>query len=373
MLRPSWLALLVVVSACGHDGSSIAGVRDGITPPVAVVPVPWVDGAWVQPVPSWGSPVRLALPVPLDSIVLGPAGGLGFFGAHEGGHVEGLDHLWIPTKPGTVVGSWADGTVLAVHLIDGFYYIDIDYGQGLVGKHQLVVRPLVVVGQHVKQGDPVGTAQLAEFNLVDYNRSDGVRTEDAGGSNVSPFDYLKPDVQAALIGRVMNDVVAPYFAKGSVVGNSRPWEPYLTNKLLFHHDHPGTFQGAWICTNKGWTKADPLYFDVIAINDVTNAYGHFQHIDLEDYNTSLPGSKGLWDGTWVPGDSAGKFIMTLGYSGGTYYARYAVDESGPRAKLRVEWRLGSYPDSLSSNAAVYIERKNVYLGLDAQQLGLIPR
>jgi hypothetical protein len=373
MLRPSWLALLVVVSACGHDGSSVVGVVNGITPPVAVVPVPWVDGAWVQPVPSWGSPVRLTLPVPLDSIVLGPGGGLGFFGAHEGGHVEGLDHLWIPTKPGTVVGSWADGTVLAVHLIDGFYYIDIDYGQGLVGKHQLVVRPLVVVGQHVKQGDPVGTAQLAEFNLVDYNRSDGVRTEDAGGSNVSPFDYLKPDVQAALIGRVMNDVVAPYFAKGSSAGNSRPWEPYLTNKLLFHHDHPGTFQGAWICTNKGWTKADPLYFDVIAINDVTNAYGHFQHIDLEDYNTSLPGSKGLWDGTWVPGDSAGKFIMTLGYGGGTYYARYAVDESGPRAKLRVEWRLGSYPDSLSSNAAVYIERKNVYLGLDAQQLGLIPR
>ncbi|MEP6621032.1 MAG: M23 family metallopeptidase [bacterium] len=373
MSRSSCLALLVVVAACGHDGSSVVGVTDGIIRPIAVVPVPWVDGAWVQRVPSWGSPVRLRLPVPLDSIVLGPAGGLGFFGAHEGGHVEGLDHLWIPTKPGTTVGSWADGTVLSVQRIDGSYYIDIDYGHGLVGKHQLVDGPLVVAGQHVKQGDPVGTAHLAEFNLVDYNRSDGVRTEDTGGSNVSPFDYLEPDVQAALIARVMNEVVAPYFANGSTSGSSRPWEPRLTNKLLFHHDHPGTFQGEWICTNKGWATSDPLYFDVMAINDVTNAYGHFQHIDLEDYNASLPHSKGLMDGTWVPGDSAGKFVLKLSYSGATYYARYAVDESGSRAKLRLEWRLGSYPDSISSNAAVYIERKNVYLGLDAQQLGLIPR
>ncbi|HEY4131717.1 MAG TPA: hypothetical protein VGM50_13950, partial [Gemmatimonadaceae bacterium] len=190
MLRPSWLALLVAVAACGHDGSSVTGVEGGITPPVTVVSVPWVDGVWVQPVPSWGSPVRLRLPVPLDSIDLGPTGGLGFFGAHEGGHVEGLDHVWIPTKPGTVVGSWADGTVLNVQLIDGEYYIDVDYGHGLVGKHQLVDQPLVSVGQHVKQGAQIGIARLAEFNLVDYNRSDGVRTENAGGSNVSPFDYL---------------------------------------------------------------------------------------------------------------------------------------------------------------------------------------
>ncbi|HEY4216723.1 MAG TPA: M23 family metallopeptidase [Gemmatimonadaceae bacterium] len=374
MLRPSRLALLmllVVVTACGSDGSS-TGPTDRVTPPVAVVSVPWIDDAWVQPVPSWGSPVRITLPVPLDSIILGPTGGLGFFGAHEGGHVEGLDHLWIPMKPGTVIGSMADGTVLDVQLIDGLYYIDVDYGHGLIGKHQLVVHPLVTAGQHVKQGDPIGTAQLAEVNLVDYNRSDGVRTDVAGGANVSPFDYLQPDVQAELLARVMNEVVTPYFAKGLTVGNSRPWEPRLTNKLLFHHDHRGTFQGEWILTNKGWTTPDPSYFDLMAINDVTNAYGHFQHIDLEDYESSAPGTKGLMDGTWVPGDSAGKFVLTLSFSATKYYARYSVDESGPRAKLKLEWRVGSYPDSISSNAAVYIERTNVYVGLDAQQLKLRP-
>src|ERR1700712_2491884 len=168
MQRPSCLVLLVVLAACGSDGSNVVGIVDGITPPVAVVPVQWVNDAWVQPVPSWGSPVRLRLPVPLDSIVLGPSGGLGFFGAHEGGHVEGLDHVWIPTKPGTVVSSLADGTVQRIDLIDGTYFIDVDYGHGLVGKHQLVDHALVVVGQHVKSGDAIGNAQLVEFNLVDY-------------------------------------------------------------------------------------------------------------------------------------------------------------------------------------------------------------
>ena len=373
MLKRSLLPLMLL-AAC-HDHGGVDGVpgSGGVATPLAVVPVPWVDGAWVQPVPCWGSPVRLNLPVPLDSIVLaGPTGGLGFFGAHEGGHVEGLDHVWIPTTPGTVVNSWADGTVLDIQLIGGSYYIDIDYGHGLVGKHQVATKPLVVAGQQVKAGDPVAIAATAEFNLVDYNRTDGVRTSDTGGSNVSPFDYLKPDVQAALIAKNINEVVNPYFTIGSVAGNSRPWEPMLTNKILFHSDYPSTFQGVWLCTNKGWTVADPLYFDVVTIHDVTNAYGHFQHIDLEDYNTALPGSKGLTDGTWVPGDSAGKFIMTMGHGGPTYYARYTVDESGSRAKLTIEWQLGSYPTAISSNAAVYIERKNVYLGLDAQELGLIP-
>jgi hypothetical protein len=375
-MRKLSLLSVVLIAACHGSGDGVDGAcacNGGVNTPTAVIPVTWVDGAWVQPVPSWGSPVRLQLPVPVDSIILGPNGGLGFFGAHEGGHVEGLDHLWIPVRPGTVIGSWADGTVLDIQNIDGSFYVDIDYGQGLVGKHQVAERVLVAVGQHVKAGDPVVVAAgNAEFNLVDYNRTDGIRTGDTGGANVSPFDYLKPDAQAALIARHVNEVVNPYFAKGSSAGNSRPWEPNLTNKILNHADHRGTFLGEWLLTNKGWTVADPLYFDVITIHDVTNSYGHFQHIDLEDMNAPPTGSE-LSDGTWVPGDSAGKFIMSMTFNGPVYYARYAVDESGPRAKLTIEWKVGSYPASISSNAAVYIERKNVYLGLDAQELGLIPR
>ena len=359
----SWLAVSFLI-ACGKDGGTIDA-------PVVVKPVPWTDGVWTQPVPSWGSPVRLNLPVPLASIVLGPTGGLGFFGAHEGGHVEGLNHVWIPTVPGTVINSWAAGTVTRIEILGGSYYITIDYGQGLIGKHQVATRPLVSIGDHVKEGDPVAIAASAEFNLVDNNRTDGERTGGSIGSEVSPFDYLRDDVKAALIARHVNEVVTPFFTAGAEAGNSRPWEPYLTNKMLFHADYPGTIAGEWLCTNKGWTTVDPLYFDVMTIHDVTNAYGHFQHIDLEDYNEALPGTKGLTDGTWQPGDSAGKMVVTMRYSGTKYYARYAVDESGSRARLTIEWKQGSYPASLSSNAAVYVVRSNVYLGLDAQMLGLI--
>ena len=67
----------------------LATCRDTTTAPLAIRPTPWVDNVWTQPVPAWGSPVRLNLPVPLASIDLtgGGAGGIGGFGAHEGGHV----------------------------------------------------------------------------------------------------------------------------------------------------------------------------------------------------------------------------------------------------------------------------------------------
>ena len=145
-----------------------------------------------------------------------------------------------------------------------------------------------------------------------------------------------------------------------MAGSSRPWEPTLTNKLLFHADHRGTFQGEWLCTNKGWTVPDSVYFDIVTIHDVTNTYGHFQHIDLEDYNTNAPGSKGLTDGTWMPGDSAGKFIVTMSYSNAVYYARYTVDESGPRAKLTIQWQLGELPSlDIVERSGVYRARERV--------------
>lgn len=360
------LACLALAAGCKHD--SITGAET----PLPDRPVTWVDGVWVQPVPSWGSSIRLDLPVPIDDINLTATGGLGFFGAHEGGHVEGLDHIWMPTFSSasgfTTTKSWAAGTVTRIENSGGFYFIDVDYGQGLVGKHQLCNQSLVAVGQKLNSGDPVCRAQLAEFNLVDNNRTDGVGTGSTRGVNVSPFDYLKPEIQQALITRLQGQVV-PSFALGKTVGNSRPWEPWLTNKLLLHKDHRGTFQGEWILLNKGWSTPDPSYFDVMTIQDVTNQYGHFTPIDFED-SSNGPGSKGLQNGTWAPGDSAGKFTVTQAFSNTVRYARYTVDESGPRAKLTIEWRTGSYPPAITANAAVYIERDKVYLGLDTQRMGL---
>lgn len=367
----SGLLVFAFLAACSKGS-------DGTTVPVAAKPTTFTADSWTQPVPSWGSPVRLGLPVPLASIVLGPGGGFGAFGAHEGGHVEGLNHIWIPTVAGTTVGSWAAGKVTKIEdmgdrgLGNGVHewFISIDYGQGLVGKHLDVDTPLVKVGDTLREGDAVARAPSAEFMLIDNNRTDGERTDTNGGSPVSPFDYLRPDLQQQVIARHIAEVVTPFFVKGQAVGNSHPWEPALTNKMLYHADFRGQIAGEWILTNKGWSVVDPLYFDVMAIHDVTNAYGTFRNAEMMDHDWGMPGSKRTVDVTWSAPDGAGKVVMQVA-NGAKYYGLYAVDESSGRAKLTIQWQTGGYPAAITSNAAVYVERGPIYLQGDAQKLGLI--
>jgi len=368
--RPVLLAAAIALAGChgaGVDGPSTA-VRD----------VTWVDGAMTQPVPAWGSPVRLALPVSLAAIVLGPSGGLGAYGGHQGGHTEGLNHVWIPTVPGTPIRSWADGTVTKIEDMGARapgsavheYFVTIDYGQGLVGKHLDVDQALVAVGARVKLGDPVANGPSAEFMLTDDNRSDGERTGGTG-SFVSPFDYLRDADKTALVARFTADVVAPWFSKGLGAGNSRPWEPALTNPMHFHSRQMGTTSGEWILTNKGWRTPDPLYYDLLTMFDVTNSYGHFQRVEAGDHDWSLSGNKNHIAGSWSAPDGPGTIIVTF-ERGAPLYARYAIDETGSRARLTIEWRTGSYPPTLSAQAAVYVARSPIYLGADAKALGLVP-
>lgn len=365
----TWTLCLLGAAGCGseHNPNAPAPTRD----------VEWVEGAWTQPVPPWGSPVRLNLPVALEDIVLGPSGGLGAFGAHEGGHVEGLNHIWIPIEPGTVVRSWADGRVTRIedmgprNGVDGVheYFVTVDYGRGLVGKHLDVDVPLVAVGAVVKEGDPIGNGPSAELMLIDNQRTDGERTGGTTGSPVSPFDYLREDVKSALLARHLSEVVAPFFERGQAAGNHHPWEPYLTNQMLFHSAHRGTFAGEWILINKDWQNPDPVYFDVMTIFDVTNPYGHFQVFELMDHDWSAPGSKRNRVASWAASDGVGKFVLT--FTGGVnWYALYTVDESEGRARLKTEWKQGGYPPAITSDAAVYVERAPIYLGGDADALGL---
>lgn len=374
MTPTRWLLIAALAAACSKDGVTSPGTS------TTVKPVSWVEGAMTQPVPAWGSSVRLALPVPLNAIVLGPLGGLGAFGGHQGGHTEGLNHVWIPTAPGTVIRSWADGTVTRIEDLGARapgsavheYFVTIDYGQGLVGKHLDVDQPLVALNAKVKQGDAVANAPSGEFMLIDNNRSDGERSGATNGSYVSPFDYLRDSDKAALIARFQADVVSPYFASGQKAGNSRPWEPLLTNRELFHDLAKGTVAGEWILTNKGWhSTPDPLYYDIMTVFDVTNGFGHFQRVEGGDHDWSLPGNKNHAEGVWSAPDGPGTLQVTF-QGKPTLFARYAVDESGARSKLTIEWRAGSYPAALSAAAAVYVARAPIYLGADAQALGLVP-
>lgn len=365
-----FLFIVFVLNSCGGATTDSEGY-------VATRPVTWKENVTTQEIPSWGSTTRLNLPVALNKIVLGEGGGTGSFGAHQGGHVEGLNHIWIPIVDGTTINSWADGKVTKIEDMgdrgtgDGRheYFITIEYADGLVGKHLDVDTPLVSVGDLVKEGDPVADGPSAEFMLVDNNRTDGERTGANTGSPVSPFDYLQDDVKAAFIAKYNAEVVEPFFKNGLSAGNNRPWEPFLTNKMLFHAEHKNTFIGEWILVSKAWDTVDPLYFDVLTIFDVTNEYGHFQQAEMMDHDWSLTGNKNHTEASWLAEDGPNRVIFTTKFSG-TYYGLYVVDESDGRAKLTLEWQKDSYPIAITNNAAVYRERDPIYLGGDVEQLGL---
>lgn len=358
-------ALFVLLGSCG-------GGNQGVVPTKEFA---WQSNVMTQDIPTWGSSVRLKLPVALEDIVLGASGGTGSYGAHQGSHAEGLNHIWLPIKNGTTINSWADGKVSKIEdmgdhgIGDGSheYFITIEYGGGLIGKHLDAKTPLVKVGDSLKAGDPVALGWSAEFQLIDNNRTDGERTGGNFGAHVSPFDYLKPDIKAEFLQKYKDEVVEPYFKKGLEIGNNRPWEPYLTNKMFFHEDYLGTFVGEWILVSKPWNEIDPLYFDVFTIFNVTNEYGSFQKAELSDHDWDIPGNKNHTDATWSAPDGDGKAIFQLRF-GKTYYAIYQVDESDGRSKLTIEWQENTYPASFTSAAAVYRVRSKVYLANDVETL-----
>lgn len=362
--------LLAALGLACHSGSGGDGGNPYVPGPAAV---PWTDGAWTQPVPSWGSKVRIAYPDPLTSLDLAD---LGAFGAHEGGHPEGLDHVWLHKTTDDLVKSWADGTVTRVDVYSDQTMITVDYGQGLIGKHMSVAQAQVAVGQAVMAGQVLGVGISGslnnEFQLMDENRGDGVKTDVNGYSYVSPFDYLEASQQAALVAQYQAQVVTPFFTLGQEVNAGKPWEPWLTNRTLFHALHPGTLLGEWVLANRPWSTPDPLYFDLLTLQSVENDYGAFSKFCATDYATG-PGSKGIVDGDFALTSQPGQVTFTYrGASSPSWYGLYSVDESGSRAVLTLAWSAQGFPAALPADAAVYEARAPVYVELDAELLGMLP-
>ena len=341
----------------------------------------WVPDVMTQPIPIGASKTRLtALPAPIDKILIE-----GGYGAHLGGHVEGLDHEWIGVEEGTPVGSWADGEVTMVFLtnpgVPDDWRIHIDYGDGLSGEHMDVGTPLVKVGDKVKAGDPVAYGigppwttgyHTAEFNLVDKHRIDGVQYRD--GVTVSPFDYLRDDLRQQLVDEFTIKVIEPYIAKGVkspfVVGESlgimNPWEPYLTNPLIIHDEHKGTLVGEWYLKSKNWGLDDAP--DLLTFLPTTKYYSKHHMEAGEDATGNVFG--GVWEadyGTRQLTIDTGEIYKEAPY---IYYGIFELDESGPRATLKIEYKRDSYPAAFSGNALVYAERTAVGRRQDAVYMGV---
>lgn len=342
--------------------------EDSITEPAPIrIPV-WVENKITQPVPEWGSSTRLNLPVQLNQIVLGSSGGIGGFGAHLGGHPEGLDHVWITVLSGIPIKSWGDGKVTRIENMGSEYFITIEYNGGLIGKHMEVKTPLVSVGTTVKEGDPVaygityGGMQSAEFMLQDKNRNDGV-VDNNTASYVSPFDYLKPDIKSALEERYINEVITPYLSKGLSAGNNQPAEPYLTNKVLIHKDNKKTVAGEWLLKSIKW--AEDNIPDMLILLDINNPYFVGKKLIAADDKGE---GKHILNGTWSVDTLQHHIIF---YSDGKkYFGLYELSESSGRTSLKLEYNTISYPDKFSTNHLVYTERAPTPRRIDAEALGV---
>ena len=340
--------------------------------PSPAQPRAWVKDALTQPLPDGASKIRLVMYAPLDSIKLT---GLGAYGAHRGGHPEGLDHEWIPVKKEVVMTSWADGYVVWARPAPGDAGYDkgqmnvvIYYGDGLWGEHMGLDKNRVLVkeGQKVKEGDPIGYGipgdtsgyndqnyQFGEFTVADQHRRDGDvywYSFVKGATLVSPFDYLNEDAKQQLEEQWQKEVIDAHLLKGEDVYGvvATPWEPYLTNPMLLHTGHKGELIAEWYLRNKE-LKADGIP-DVLVFFEANTKYYPRQRVVGTEEDTG----EHILSGDWIADYENNRIIINT--TNEIYYGIFEIDESEAQAKLKIEYQKKIYPSSFSENARIYSER-----------------
>lgn len=342
--------------------------------PTAAKPQPWVTYAVTQPLPEGASSVRLVLPAQINEIALDQIGG---YGAHPVGHAEGLDHEWIMIKDTVPIRSWADGEVMYVNTIENRIQDDtpnivIYYGDGLWGEHMHVQKSLVKPGNRVKAGDPVGYGevyshspgyQFAEFNVADQHRQDGVGywyKFVKGATLVSSFDYLRDDVKQQLVEKWQKEIIEQYLVNGEEVKGvvATPWEPYLTNPILFHQEHKGTLIGEWFLRSKAWSFDNVP--DILIFFTNNTQYYNKQHVRGVEEELGKDNPKSAFSGVWEADYQNNRFIITT--HDATYYGIFELDESAPQAQLKIEYGQDSYPTGFSEQATIYTERERISKG-----------
>lgn len=339
----------------------------------------WVPDVLTQPVPKGASQTRLVLPAPINRILLKT---LGTFGAHQGAHIEGLDHEWIGIKNDAPIGSWGDGIVTELKPNRDIWTLRINFGDGLFGEYMEIKTPLVKVGDTVKARQSIGYGktlqrdpeyQSGEFVLGDAHRQDGIRSWVTNGVAVSPFDYLEDAAKQELIGAFTKEVIEPYIAKGQTIETITPWEPYLTNPVFLHKNHKGTLVGEWLLSNKKWREKDPASYEIITfLKPASTKYYPRQH--AMGISSDIATDRLI---TYFGGDvdiDYAKKNFTIYTNDGVLRGIFELDESGPRAKFKTEYKLrGDFPESFSDNALIYTERQPFGIRDDAFQLGMIEK
>lgn len=352
-----------------------------IQPHESAHPDPETDNiTWT--LPTGASSLRLSLPADIDDIFYNEHTGVGGYGLHAGGHPEGLDHVWIELRHGVPVKSWADGVVTDINYEDleeeGETHVTIDYGQNLIGVHMEIVTLYVEVGDKVKRGQEIGMGMSfsdeqssAEMSLIDLGRTDGVEGWVRNvGVLVSPYDYLEDSEKKKLVDAYKKHVLEPYEKTGGTEGifeMFEPYQPYLTNRLFLHEGREGRLSGEWYYTGK-WEPEYPN--DLITFIEAEEPYYEtnivFAQDDIDDGRIR---DYGIRTANFEVDYEKGQIKITEEY-GQVYYGIFEIDESGDRAKLKIEYQEDSYPTEFSSNALTYIERSRLSRRTDAAELGM---
>lgn len=204
-----------------------------------------------------------------------------------------------------------------------------------------------------------------EFVLGDRHRRDGVQSWLMQyGSAVSPFDYLEENLKQQLISEFKKRIIEPYIEKGQSFESVHPWEPYLTNPMLLHRQNKGSLVGEWVLKSK-WANDDKP--DVLVFLSANPTYYKKQNVFANDEDVEK------FSGTWEA-DNATK-RMTMNNPRGTIYQGriygiFDIDETGPRAILKIEFKADAYPESFGDKALIYIERGALQVRQDATDLGV---
>ncbi len=166
-------------------------------------------------------------------------------------------------------------------------------------------------------------------------------------------------------------VIGPYQENGtreSIFSMFEPYQPYLTNNIFLHSGSDGRLMGVWYLSSSNWDQNYPN--DTLTFIEADNPY-HKGNVVLASndkdegrlFDWSLRGAFGV--------DYEEGRVELVHYDGTTYLGIFEIDESEDRAKLKIEYRKGSYPAGFSSKAVTYIERSNLGRRNDAFLLGVL--
>jgi hypothetical protein len=326
--------------------------------------------------PPGSSPVRLSLPASIEDIFFEWQSGPGSYGLHAGGHIEGLDHVWIEIREGVPVRSWGDGVVTDIQLSgdveQGEYHIYIDFGQNLTGSHMEIETYFVEVGDNVSRGDPIGYGmrffsgqQSAEFSLVDRGRTDGIWV--GNGVAVSPYDYLEEDEKLVLVEAYKAHTVDKYGMDPRITLLFDASQPYLTNPLLIHMVNEGRITGEWYLYNSPWAPGWPN--DMLIFIEADNPWYTGNRV-LSNDDTGEDSQTRNIDGTFEVDYERGRVLIYNSKFGGILFGIFEIDETGERALMRIEFDEYRYLDEFTDEALIYIERTNLGRRWDAMELGV---